>query len=77
MVVSKLCALRPKDKEYIRVLNADDELDIDLIRSRLDDTPVDPGKKRLALDFLDVLALEREAARANEELLSGRPPSDQ
>lgn len=77
LVVSKLCALRPKDKAYIRVLNADDELDIELIRSRLDDTPVDPGKKRLALDFLDVLARERDAARANEELPAGPLPSDQ
>ena len=59
LIVSKLCALRDKDKMFIRAADRDDELDLRVIRERLEAMPEAPEKKRAALVFLDALARER------------------
>ncbi|MCC6970825.1 MAG: hypothetical protein IT434_11470 [Phycisphaerales bacterium] len=52
LAVSKLCAGRPKDSDYIRAMIAHQLADPAIIRARLDETPLDDPSRRACLDRL-------------------------
>ncbi len=52
LAVSKLCAGRPKDMDYLRAMLAHHLTDASVIRQRLDVTPLDDNARRMCVERL-------------------------